>query len=125
YQHRVLPESVRQTVIDTGLAGNGNILVVRSLDRDQRNRQQGREDAQRFPAGKAFVEDHSGQNNRDHRIERTQHDGRVQATGLFSSDEERSATDVEQSSEQGEGGAGRLQIAAAPAKQDDGGHNQQ
>src|SRR5882724_13591728 len=82
--------------------------VVRSLDRDQRNRQQGREDAQRFPAGKAFVEDHSGKNNRDHRIEGTQHDGRVQATGLLSSDEERSTTDVETSSEQCEGGAGRL-----------------
>lgn len=60
YQRRVLPESVRQIVIDTCLAGNGNIPVVGSLDRDQRNRQQGREDAHRFPAGKAFVEDHSG-----------------------------------------------------------------
>jgi hypothetical protein len=45
YQHRVLPESVRQIVIDTCLAGNRNIPLVRSLDRDQRNRQQGRKDA--------------------------------------------------------------------------------
>ena len=72
-----------------------------------------------------FVQDDSRQHNRDYRIQRAQHDCRVQAAGLFGADEERGAADIETTGEEGEGGAGRLQFSATAAKQNDERHNHQ
>ncbi len=87
-----------------------------SLQCDQRHRQQGGENANCFPAREMLVQNDSSQQNSDHGIKRTQHHRSVQAAGLFGADEERGATDVETSGEEGEGGLGWLQTRPRPRR---------
>src|ERR1700680_4146864 len=79
----------------------GGALPASLLQSDQGHRQQRGKDADRFPAGEMFMEDHASQQNGDDRIKRTEHHGGIQPPGLFCADEERGSGNVQAYDEEG------------------------
>src|SRR5581483_927539 len=99
-----------------------NATVGSLTQSDHRHGSQRSQNADSFPARKVFSKKHARQQHRDCRIERAQHHGRIQPSGLTGADEQRGSAGIEYSGKHAEQSISKFEIAFSPANENDSRH---